>query len=71
MWHAHVGELPFAPINGIPCLVITDERSTVPFTLISEFPDETVRGAAFRLAHTTQMRTVLAAARLYWDGLLD
>lgn len=71
MWHAHVGELPFAPINGIPCLVITDERSTVPFTLISEFPDETVRGAAFRLAHTTQMRTVLAAARLYWGGLLD
>ncbi len=71
MWHAHVGELPFAPINGIPCMVITDERSTVPFTLVSEFPDETVRGAAFRLAHTTQMRTVLAAARLYWDGLLD
>ncbi|WP_395322135.1 hypothetical protein [Variovorax sp. UC74_104] len=70
MWHAHVGELPFKRINGIPCLVTTDERSTVPFTLVTEFPDETVRGAAFRLAHTTQMRTVLAAARLYWKGLL-
>lgn len=70
MWHAHVGELPFERINGIPCLVTTDERSTVPFTLVTEFPDETVRGAAFRLAHTTQMRTVLAAARLYWKGLL-
>lgn len=70
MWHAHVGELPFEPINGIPCLVTTDERSTVPFTLVTEFPDETVHGAAFELAHTTQMRTVLAAARLYWKGLL-
>lgn len=70
MWHAHVGDLPFERINGIPCMVITDERSTVPFTLVTEFPDETVRGAAFQLAHTTQMRTVLAAARLYWKGLL-
>lgn len=70
MWQAHVGDLPFERINGIPCMVITDERSTVPFTLVTEFPDETIRGAAFRLAHTTQMRTVLAAARLYWKGLL-
>lgn len=70
MWQAHVGDLPFERINGIPCMVITDERSTVPFTLVTEFPDETVRGAAFQLAHTTQMRTVLAAARLYWKGLL-
>ena len=71
MWHAHVGDLPFERINGIPCQITTDERSTVPFTLVTEFPDETVQGAAFQLAHTTQMRTVLAAARLYWDGLLD
>lgn len=70
MWQAHVGDLPFERINGIPCLVTTDERSTVPFTLVTEFPDETIRGAAFHLAHTTQMRTVLAAARLYWKGLL-
>jgi hypothetical protein len=70
MWHAHVGDLPYERINGIPCMVITDERSTVPFTLVTEFPDETVQGPAFQLAHTTQMRTVLAAARLYWKGLL-
>ncbi|WP_225612936.1 hypothetical protein [Variovorax sp. VRV01] len=69
MWHAHVGDLPYECINGIPCLVM-DERFTVPFTLVTEFPDETVRGAAFQLAHTTQMRTVLAAARLYWKGFL-
>ncbi|MGJ7530193.1 hypothetical protein [Variovorax sp. GB1P17] len=71
MWHAHVGEQLFERINGIPCMVETDERSTVPFTLITEFPDQTLRGPAFRLAHTTQMRTVVAAARLYWKGLLD
>lgn len=70
MWQAHVGDLPLERINGIPCLITTDERSTVPFTLVTEFPDETIRGAAFQLAHTTQMRTVLVAARLYWEGLL-
>lgn len=70
-WLAHVGDLPFERINGIPCLVSTDERSSVPFTLVTEFPDQTLHGAAFRLAHTTQMRTVVAAAQLYWRGLLD
>ena len=70
MWHAHVGDLPYERINGIPCLILTDERSTVPFTLVTEFPDETIQGPAFQLAHTTQMRTVLAAAGLYWKGLL-
>jgi hypothetical protein len=52
MWHAHVGDLPYERINGIPCMVITDERSTVPFTLVTEFPDETVQGPAFQLAPT-------------------
>ena len=37
----------------------------VPVTLITEYPDETIYGDAFRLAHTTQMNTVLAAAALY------
>lgn len=71
LWRAHVGELPFAPINGIPCLIYEDERSSVPFTLVTEFPDETIFGAPFQLAHTTQMRTVIAAAKLYWNDLLQ
>jgi hypothetical protein len=37
-------------------------------TLITEFPDETIHGDAFRFAHTVQMRTVLAAARA-WQTL--
>ncbi|MDF3831936.1 hypothetical protein P3W85_03045 [Cupriavidus basilensis] len=70
-WHAHYGEMPLPVLHGIPCMVMEDHRSTVPFTLVPEFPDQTVYGDAFRLAHTTQMRTVLAAAELYWRGLLD
>ena len=37
----------------------------MPVTLITEYPDETIYGDAFRLAHTTQMNTVLAAIDLY------
>ncbi|WGS53240.1 hypothetical protein LFL96_34315 [Paraburkholderia sp. D15] len=69
-WRAHVGDLPFETFNGIQCLVYEDTRSSVPYTLIAEFPDETIYDEAFQLAHTTQMRTVVEAARLYWDGLL-
>lgn len=70
LWRAHWGELPFPVLNGIPCLVSEDQRSKVPFTLITEYPDETVYGEAFVLAHETLTRTVLLATELYWQGLL-
>jgi len=70
LWQAHWGELPFPVLNGIPCLVSEDQRSRVPFTLITEYPDETVYGEAFVLAHETLTRTVLLATELYWQGLL-
>jgi hypothetical protein len=70
LWRAHWGELPYPVLNGIACLVSEDQRSRVPFTLISEFPDETIYGEAFRLAHETQTRTVLLGTQLYWQGLL-
>jgi hypothetical protein len=44
--------------------------AALPFTLVTEFPDETIEGDAFRLAHTTQTCAVELAAELYWDGLL-
>ncbi|ABB06260.1 hypothetical protein [Burkholderia lata] len=69
-WHAHAGDLPFPRINGIPCDVVEDHRSTVPFTLVTEFPDQTIEDDAFRLAHTTQARAVELAAEFYWAGLL-
>lgn len=70
LWRAHWGELPFPVLNGIACLVNEDQRSKVPFTLITEYPDETVYGEAFVLAHQTLTRTVLLATELYWQGLL-
>nr|WP_316639835.1 hypothetical protein [uncultured Roseateles sp.] len=70
LWRAHWGELPFPVLNGIACLISEDQRSRVPFTLITEYPDETVYGEAFVLAHETLTRTVLLATELYWQGLL-
>ncbi|MGO4325916.1 hypothetical protein AB4Z48_01075 [Cupriavidus sp. 2TAF22] len=69
-WAAHAGAVPFPVLNGIPCMIVEDHRSTVPFMLVTEFPDQTVYDDAFRLAHTTQMHAVLAAAELYWAGAL-
>jgi hypothetical protein len=70
LWRAHWRDEEQLLLNGIPCRIQQDERSTVPFTLITEFPDETVYGPAFRLAHDTQTRAVLLGAELYWQGLL-
>jgi hypothetical protein len=64
-YRAHVGELPLPIYNSIPCQIVESDERLVPVTLITEYPDETIYGDAFRLAHTTQMNTVLAAAELY------
>jgi hypothetical protein len=69
-WAAHAGEVPFPVLNGIPCLIGETDRQTLPFQLITEYPDETIYGDAFRLAHTTQTRTALAAAALLRAGAL-
>ncbi|MBN3786863.1 hypothetical protein [Burkholderia sp. Ac-20353] len=70
-WHAHAGEMPYPVLHGIPCMIMEDHRSTVPFTLVTEYPDQTIYDSAFRLAHTTQARAASIAADLYWSGLLD
>ncbi|HEV2558194.1 MAG TPA: M14 family zinc carboxypeptidase [Microvirga sp.] len=57
----HSGSAPYEMLHGIPCLVAEDARSPVPMTLITEFPDETIYGEAFRFAHEVQMWAVLAA----------
>ena len=61
LYRAHSGEPGFATVNGFPCLVTVDDGQAVPMTLITEYPDETVEGAAFEAAHRAQMETVLAA----------
>lgn len=70
VWHAHAGAVPFPVRHGIPCMVTERDGQPTPFQLITEYPDETVYGDDFRLAHTTQMRTVLAAAELLAAGVL-
>lgn len=65
VWQAHAGEMPFPVYDSIPCMVTEAPAQLVDFQLITEYPDETIYGEDFRLAHTTQMRTVLAAVALY------
>jgi hypothetical protein len=69
-WQAHVGSISFPVFDGIPCMISEVVAPLVDFTLITEYPDETIYGDAFRLAHTTQMRTTLAAVELYRAGLV-
>lgn len=64
-YRAHVGEIPFEVIAGIPCQLGGPARSTAPLELITEFPDETIGGAAFRLGHECQTRAAVAAAEIF------
>ncbi|WP_262296606.1 M14 family zinc carboxypeptidase [Microvirga sesbaniae] len=61
----HSGGTPYEIINDVPCLITADERHPSPLTLITEFPDETIYGDAYRFAHTVQMATVIAAEEAY------
>ncbi|WP_243371551.1 M14 family zinc carboxypeptidase [Microvirga solisilvae] len=61
----HSGGKPYEIINGVPCLITAETRHPVPLTLITEFPDETIYGDAYRFAHTVQMATVIAAEEAF------
>ncbi|TXJ07565.1 MAG: peptidase M14 [Alicycliphilus sp.] len=64
LYEQHAGPMPFELIDGIAC---TQAQTThdAPVTLVTEFPDETVHGDAFRFAHLVQMHTVLAAVQAW------
>ena len=66
LYERHAGPLAFEVIDGIACTQ-SQTQHDAPVTLITEFPDETVRGEAFRFAHTVQMHTVLAAVQAWQD----
>ncbi|MHB8732859.1 MAG: M14 family zinc carboxypeptidase [bacterium] len=57
----HTGERPAPILHDIPCQITEDDAAPFPLGLITEFPDETIYGDLFVLAHTVQMETVLAA----------
>lgn len=61
LYKIHAGETGFRIINGFPCLSSVDERHSVPLTLITEYPDETIYGDDFITGHIAQMETVLSA----------
>ncbi|WP_377298124.1 M14 family metallopeptidase [Rhizobium sp. SGZ-381] len=67
LYEIHAGETGFRIINGFPCLSSVDDRHTVPMTLITEYPDETIYGEAFIAGHTAQMETVLSAYEAWQD----
>lgn len=60
-YNTHAGELPFEVIHGTACAISEANRPGPALTLITEFPDETVYGDAFILAHDSQTAAVLAA----------
>ncbi|WP_336056070.1 peptidase M14 [Nitratireductor sp. CH_MIT9313-5] len=61
LYETHAGTLQFEVLNGFPVTITEVDRHGPPMTLITEYPDETIYGDAFRLAHEAQTRTVLAA----------
>lgn len=67
LYEIHAGETGFRIINGFPCLSSIDDRHTVPMTLITEYPDETIYGNDFITGHTAQMETVLSAYDAWQD----
>lgn len=67
LYECHAGPLPHEVLSGTPCMQV-ESAHDAPVTLITEFPDETVRGAAFVFAHTVQMHATLAAVRA-WQAI--
>jgi hypothetical protein len=67
LYEKHAGGLPFELVHGMACSVTEVDRPGAPVTLVTEFPDETIHGDAFRFAHTVQMETVLAAVKAWQE----
>lgn len=65
LYAVHSRAEPYEMINDVPCLLMARENQPVPLTLITEFPDETIYGEAYRFAHTVQMATVIAAEEAF------
>nr|WP_267957601.1 peptidase M14 [Halomonas zhangzhouensis] len=65
IFEAHAGELDFCIMHDIPYLLMQDDTQLTPLMLITEYPDETVYGDAFMLAHEVQRATVVSAYTHY------
>jgi len=68
LFEAHLGG-PREPSHaGIPYSIAPRLRPGPPLSLVTEFPDETIEGEEFRLAHAVQREAVLAAAEWLEQG---
>lgn len=70
LYERHAGGTGFRTINGFACMMSVDERSPVPVTLITEYPDETIYDDAFIAGHTAQMHAVISAYEAWQEIML-
>jgi len=64
-YREYVSDYSFEVDRHIPIYASEQEDGVFPITLITEAPDETIYGPDFVVAHTAQMRSVLAAVKAY------
>lgn len=64
-FEAHAGRLEFATRHHIPYLLTCDDQQLTPLQLITEYPDETIYGNDFVMAHQVQYETIMSAYRCY------
>lgn len=64
-FEAHAGRLEFAVRHDIPYLLTRDDTQLTPLQLITEYPDETIYGNAFVMAHQVQYETIMSAYQSY------
>ncbi|MGP9415515.1 peptidase M14 [Halomonas sp. AOP7-E1-9] len=64
-FEAHAGPLEFSTRRHIPYLLTRDEQQLTPLQLITEYPDETIYGDDFVMAHQVQYETILSAYQCY------
>ncbi|GHG05448.1 peptidase M14 [Deinococcus piscis] len=63
VYEAHTSARPYRMIHGTPCLFAVRESLSCPLELVTEFPDETVTGADFRLGQQAQLEVIRSALR--------
>ncbi|SEI92204.1 Zinc carboxypeptidase [Deinococcus reticulitermitis] len=60
---AHSSARPYELLGGVPCVFSERPDPESPLTVITEFPDETVRGPDFLLGVRAQLRVIEAGVR--------
>lgn len=65
-YELHAGKLLF-PLEGVIPIALSEAREPGPsIEIITEYPDETVHGRDFFLAHETQFASAVSAAKRWW-----